>query len=89
MQRAGFLLISAKLGPQKMSSEPDVSNVGSPITYNAAVELLLSNQFAQAETRFLKDSMSSTRHALLYAQVAFARSVLSLDPADLEETIDR
>lgn len=36
-----------------------------------------------------KDMDTSTRHALLYAQVAFARAVLSMAPADAQEAMER
>ena len=36
-----------------------------------------------------QDMDASTRHALLYAQVAFARAVLSMAPADAKEAMER
>jgi len=62
---------------------------GGAISYEGAVELLLSNKFDEAESRFEKDIDASTRHALLFAQVAFARTVLSMDPADAQQAMER
>ena len=70
---------------------PDTATCDSEpaISYQEAVDLLLSNEFALAEKRFLRDSPASSRHALLYAQVGFASAALSLDPSDIEEAIAR
>ena len=47
------------------------------VTHAAAVAQLLANDFQGAEERLRADVRASPWHALLFAQIAFARAVLS------------
>lgn len=62
---------------------------GECISYEAAVGQLLANDFAGVEERLRVNVRTSPSHALLFAQIAFARAVLSLSPADAEDALAR
>ena len=66
---------------------------GECIAYEAAVGQVLANDFAGAEERLrvaLSVEVGATpKHALLFAQIAFARAILSLSPADAEDALQR
>jgi len=59
------------------------------VTHAAAVAQLLANDFQGAEERLRADVRASPWHALLFAQIAFARAVLSLAPGDAEDALQR
>jgi hypothetical protein len=66
---------------------------GESIAYDAAVGQVLANDFAGAEER-LRVALSvevggTPKHALLFAQIAFARAILSLSPTDAEDALQR
>ncbi len=62
---------------------------GECISYEVAVGQLLANDFAGVEERLRVNVRTSPIHALLFAQIAFARAVLSLSPADAEDALAR
>jgi hypothetical protein len=59
------------------------------VTCAEAVEILMQNGFVEAEALLAAHREASPRHALLYAQIAFARGVLSLASNDLEGCLTR
>lgn len=61
----------------------------SPISYEDAAQLMLANKFGEAETRLGAAVDVSPRHALMYAQVSFAKACLSLDEADATVALER